>query len=89
MTEEQKDSIDEQIGELESALLEIESAKEKLETYIEEVWDDAQTLNQYAAVLERFADHRNWTPERKYAPAIKELDDHPADVAARVLRENT
>ncbi len=49
--------------------------------------NDTDRIEELETVLERFADHRNWIDGR-YAPVIAEIYDHPADIAAAVLREN-
>jgi uncharacterized protein YaaN involved in tellurite resistance len=37
-------------------------------------------------LLERFADHGNWTGST-WTPILKYIDEHPADMAGRILRE--
>lgn len=48
---------------------------------------DLQKIEEYEKVLEMFADHRNWTNGR-FTPVVNGIDEHPADIAGRVLNEN-
>lgn len=76
-----------QLSEILKENAEYKTENDRLIGRLEEL-EDMPDVTPLVAVLERFADHRNYTPEGKYAPIIKELYDHPADVAAAALRAN-
>jgi predicted nuclease with TOPRIM domain len=77
---------EDECGKHETEIEKLEKDIEELEETVSEL-ENAPSTGPYVAVLERFADHRNWVDGR-YAPVINEIDDHPADVAGRVLQEN-
>ncbi len=69
---------------------EIDTLAQKLndaEKQIDELEDELETPSGYVPLLERIADHGNWT-DNAWTPKFKgHHDDHLADEADRVLRE--
>lgn len=64
--------------------IEVERLEEEVE-YLEE--ENANDSFEYVKVLESFADHFNWTGST-WTPLLKGIDEHPADMAHRALKEN-
>lgn len=68
-----------EVEKLEEEVEDLEEANKKLE-----LQHDALPL---VNLLERFADHFNWTSST-WTPLLKGIDEHPADMAHRALKEN-